>query len=59
MARPEAERRADFEKKLTDELWEKRDDAIDQWKVAERHRKYYFEKEAERRLERARILVRS
>ena len=55
MVRPEAERRADFEKELRDELWKKRDEAKEQWEIAERHRKHYFDKETERRLEREQI----
>ena len=55
MVRPEAERRSDYEKELRDELGEKRREAKEQWEVAERHRKWYFDKEAERRLERAQL----
>ena len=43
MVRQEAETRGDFEKELRDELWKKRDEATEQWEIADRHRKYHEE----------------
>ena len=43
MALPEAQRREEERQVMEDELWKKRDEAKEQWEVAERHRTYYEE----------------